>query len=92
MVFSFFIMQNNIIYYENKDSIIVEELENSYFANNLKSIVVCIKALQESGLITCHFTASLDEELTCDMVFEIIKNIKFNSFPKEEIEEFVKRI
>ena len=78
--------------YENKDTITLEELENSYFKDNLKSIIICLKGLSEIGLINLNYSFDLVEDLNCGLVLDIIKNIKFNKLPEEQLKELVKRI
>ena len=38
--------------YKNKDTLDVDTLENSYFKELLKTIVLCLKALEKEGIIT----------------------------------------
>ena len=78
--------------YENKDTITLEELENSYFKDNLKSIIICLKGLSEIGLIKLNYSFDLVEELNCGLVLDIIRNIKFNKIQEEQEKELVKRI
>lgn len=76
--------------YENKDIFTLDELENSYFADNLKSIVTCIKSMQELNLIKFNYLISLESELTVETVFEMIRSIEFIKFKKEKVKELVK--
>ena len=76
--------------YENKEIITIDQLENSYFADNLKSIVICIKSLQELGLINCNYLIDIVEELSCKIVFDMIKNIEFRDLQEEQVKELVK--
>lgn len=78
--------------YENKDNINIEELEDTYFADNLKNIVICIKSLQEIGLIECNYLIDLVSELSCNIVFDMIKCVKFNKVKQEKVKELVKGI
>ena len=78
--------------YENKDTITLEELENSYFKDNLKSIIICLKGLSEIGLIKLNYSFDLVEELTCGLVLDIIKSIEFNTFQEEQVNELSKSI
>ena len=78
--------------YENKDIINIEELEDTYFADNLKSIVICIKSLQDIGLIECNYLIDLVDNLSCSVVFDMIKSVKFNKFQQEQVKELVKGI
>lgn len=78
--------------YENKDTITLEELENSYFKDNLKSIIICLKGLSEIGLIKLNYSFDLVEELNCGLVLDIIRNIKFNKIQEEQANKLVKRL
>lgn len=78
--------------YENKDSVTLEELQDSYFADNLKSIVICIKSLQEIGLIECNYLIDLVEDLSCSVVFDMIKNIEFKQVLKENVKMIIKTL
>ena len=78
--------------YENKDIITLEELEDSYFADNLKSIVICIKSLQDIGLIECNYLIELVSELSCSIVFDMIKNIEFSKIKEGQVKELIKSL
>lgn len=65
--------------YENKDIISIEELENSYFSSNLKSIIIWINTLIEEDIIECDYLVSLRDDLNVEIVFDCIKNIRFKN-------------
>ncbi len=65
--------------YENKDIISIEELENSYFSSNLKSIIIWINNLIEEDIIECDYLVSLRDDLNVEIVFDCIKNIRFKN-------------
>lgn len=78
------VIKNNI------DKYTLEQLENSYFKDNLKSIVLNIDALKDTNIITNKQDLDLNENLSISKVLEIIKNIKFNI--KEENKSKIKQI
>lgn len=69
---------------ENIDNITVEDLNNSYFEDYLKSIIININALINLNIITTDLQINLSQNLTCENVLNIIKGIKFNIKNKEE--------
>lgn len=69
--------------YENRNNITVERVNNSYFRNNLKIILVRLNELINSGIVENNFVIDFDEEVTVDYVLECIKKIKFIKNKKE---------
>ena len=65
--------------YENIDIITIEELNDSYFSSNLKSIIMWINYLIEQDIIECDYIVSLREELTTDIVLDVIRNINLKN-------------
>lgn len=47
---------------ENKDKIDIRILENSYFKDNIKSIILGIKSLQEIGILESNINLYLDKD------------------------------
>ena len=78
-------MLNNLVFlylmevYENVDIITVVDLKNSYFSSNLKSIIMWINKLKGEDVIECDYIVSLRDELTTEIVLDVIKNIKFKN-------------
>ena len=75
---------------ENIDKIDIERLKISYFADNIKSIVLSINALCELGFIKKDLIIDLNTDLSVDSVLEIIKRIEFNEFNKGKVKEMLK--
>ena len=61
--------------YENKDSINLEDLKNSYFNDNIKTILICLNDMIENNII--EPTIIDFDDVTIESVLNIIKNIKF---------------
>lgn len=77
--------------YENADIISIEELNNSYFKNNLKTIMICIESLIELNLINSSIYIDLNNEPTLENIFYIIRNIKFNA-SNPEAKKLIKKL
>ena len=74
--------------YENIDAITELDLQDSYINDFLKTILVCLETLKEKDVLDDTFVIHLQEEITLDIVLDIIKNIKF----KKHDEEFIKTL
>ena len=77
---------------ENIDSFLVNDLENSYFKEYLKTMLIHIDALKELGIIKGNILIDLNNDLNVASVLEIIKNIEFNVYEKEKVNELVKKL
>lgn len=77
--------------YSQKVTITLEELENSYFADTLQTIVLILKAMKEAGIIEYNQIFDL-EDLSCQSVFEMIKSMEVKQNSKEEVSEFIKSL
>ena len=60
---------------ENKDEIDIKELENSYFKDNIKSIILGIKILESLDLIECDINLYLNDDIS---VYNVVNTIKKN--------------
>lgn len=69
--------------YVNRDIIDIDDLENSYFKNNLKSIAIYIESLRELDMIDHSIYIDLENEPTLENIFNIIKNMNFNFHQKD---------
>ncbi len=78
--------------YENKDNIEHLDLNNSYFQDNLKSIIIYIEILMELGIIQKNMIIDLEQELTTEYVLELIKNIIFVKQEPKNIKKLIKEI
>ena len=77
---------------ENIDCIDVKDLENSYFVDSIKAVLVHIDVMRQLGLIKSNVLVELNEDLSISNVLEIIKTLEFNKVSKEESFELVKKL
>lgn len=76
---------------ENINSITKEDLSNSYFSQNIKSIITVIKSLVYEGIISVNVPIDFVNNLSISNILNIIKNIQFNKFDNEKANELIKR-
>ena len=76
-----------INYSKEKYSVIeygcITTLENSYFKELLKTIVLCLKALEKEGIITLG-EINLEDELNVSIVFDYIKSVEIKEHSKSK--------
>lgn len=77
---------------ENKDEIDIKELENSYFKDNIKSIILGIKILESLDLIECDINLYLNDDISVYNVVNIIKKIKVKKINSEEYKKLIMKI
>lgn len=77
---------------ENKDKIDIKILENSYFKDNIKSIILGIKSLQEIGILESNINLYLDKDISTINVVNIIKELKVKKIDLEESKKLIKMI
>ena len=77
---------------ENKDNIDIRILENGYFKDNIKSIILGIKSLQEIGILENNINLYLDKDISIINVVNIIKELKFKKIDLEESKKLIKMI
>lgn len=77
---------------ENKDEIDMKELENSYFKDNIKSIILGIKILESLDLIECDINLYLNDDISVYNVVNIIKKIKVKKINSEEYKKLIMKI
>ena len=77
---------------ENKDNIDIRVLENSYFKDNIKSIILGMKSLQEIGTLESNINLYLDKDISTINVVNIIKELKFKKIDLEESKKLIKKI
>lgn len=77
---------------ENKDKIDIRILENSYFKDNIKSIILGIKRLQEIGILESNINLYLDKDISTINVVNIIKELKVKKIDLEESKKLIKMI
>lgn len=75
---------------ESIETIKEEDLENTYFSDNIKSIVICIEALKDLGFIE---PIEIDyTNINIKTILEVIRDIKFKELSKEECLKLIKNI
>lgn len=77
--------------YENKDLISDYDFSDSYFASNLKTIVIIVKSLINLGVIENNISIEINDEISLENVLDIISKIKFNK-TKEDINRLIMSI
>ena len=77
---------------ENIDNIDIRILENSYFKDNIKSIILGIKSLQEIGILESNINLYLDKDISTINVVNIIKELKVKKIDLEESKKLIKKI
>ncbi len=76
---------------ENKD-IDIRILENGYFKDNIKSIILGIKSLQELGILENNLNLYLDSDISIINVVNVIKELKIKKMDLDETKELIKTI
>ena len=77
---------------ENKDSIDIKILENGYFKDNIKSIILGIKSLQELGILENNINLYLDSDISIINVVKVIKELRVKKIDLEESKKLIKMI
>ena len=77
---------------KNKDSIDIKMLENGYFKDNIKSIILGIKSLQEMGILEDDTNLYLDSDTSIINVVNAIKELKVKKTDLEESKRLIKLI
>ena len=77
---------------ENIDNIDIRVLENSYFKDNIKSIILGIKSLQELGILENNLNLYLDSDISIINVVNVIKELKIKKMDLDETKELIKTI
>jgi len=71
----------------NIDTIDINDLNNSYFISHLKSIIIWIRLLIDYDIIECSYIISLRDEVSLNIIMDIIKNVKFKNIDKDKIKK-----
>ena len=74
----------------NMNNINIEDLKESYFSKNLKTIVLCMFSLYEEKVITNPINITPSDNVTIESVIEIIKQIEFCKTDKEKVKNLIK--
>lgn len=72
---------------ENGSEVTLKRLEDSYFEDLKKSIMICIDALIENGFVESNMIAELSKEETTEEVLNLIRSLEFNKLSKEQVKE-----
>ena len=67
-------------------------MENSYFKDNIKSIILGIKILESLDLIECDINLYLNDDISVYNVVNIIKKIKVKKINSEEYKKLIIKI
>jgi len=79
-----FVIKSNI------DNINVNKLNESYFKDNLKTILLHILALNDIKIIKNAPNVNFDDNITVESIFNMIKEIEFNKLDKEKVKNLIK--
>lgn len=79
-----FVIKSNI------DNININKLNNSYFKDNLKTILLNILALNDMEIIKNAPNINFDDNITVESIFNMIKEIEFDKLDKEKIKNLIK--
>ena len=74
----------------NIDKININDLNNSYFNDNIKTILIYIDELKIENIINCDINIDFVKNYFPNEVIEIIRNIKFNKIDKENIKKLIR--
>ena len=74
----------------NINNINIEDLKESYFFKNLKTIILCMFALCENGIITTPIDITSNDNITIESVIEVIKSVEFNKTGEDKIKNLIK--
>lgn len=75
---------------ENK--INFSDVKNTYFEDNIKSIILSIKTLEELDLIEENITFNLDDEIDIEHIINIINKIEFKKIESQNKEKVIQKI
>lgn len=79
-----FVVKSNI------DKINIEGLNESYFKDNLKTILLSILTLNEVQIIKNAPNVNFDDNVTVESIFDMIKEIEFNKADKDKVKNLIK--
>jgi len=79
-----FVIKSNI------NNINVNKLNESYFKDNLKTILLHILALNDIKIIKNAPNVNFDDNITVESIFNMIKEIEFNKLDKEKVKNLIK--
>lgn len=79
-----FVIKSNI------NNININKLNNSYFKDNLKTILLSILTLNDMEIIKNIPDINFDDNITVESIFNMIKEIEFNKADKEKVKNLIK--
>ena len=74
--------------YEQKDILDIEELNNTYIVDNLKTIIIVINTFQEENILTYDYYLDLNN-ISLENVINLIKSIKFTKNSTDKIKKLL---
>lgn len=74
--------------YEQKDNLDIEELNNTYIVDNLKTIIIVINTFQEENILTYDYYLDLNN-ISLDSAINLIKSIKFTKNSTDKIKKLL---
>ena len=72
---------------ENESEVTPKRLEDSYFEDLKKSIMICIDALIENGFVKSNMITELSKEETTEEVLNLIRSLEFNRLTPSQVKE-----
>ena len=66
----------------------IEELNNTYIVDNLKTIIIVINTFQEENILTYDYYLDLNN-ISLDSVINLIKSIKFTKNSTDKIKKLL---
>jgi hypothetical protein len=79
-----FVVKSNI------ENININKLNNSYFKDNLKTILLNILVLNDMEIIKNAPGVNFDDNITVESIFNMIKEIEFDKTNKEKVKNLIK--
>ena len=74
--------------YEQKDILDIEELNNTYIIDNLKTIIIVINTFQEENILTYDYYLDLNN-ISLENVINLIRSIKFTKNSADKMKKLL---
>lgn len=74
----------------NIDKINIEDLKESYFSNNIKTIALCIFQLSDEGIINNTINFNSINDMNVEKIIQIIKLLEFNKVNNDKVKNLIK--
>lgn len=78
------VVKNNIEYINEK------QLEDSYFKDVLKTIIICISVLKDSNIIKIESDIDFNNDISVKYVLDLIKEMQFTNEKNQKMRKFIK--